>query len=174
MHLIKSILFVSLAACSTAMPSRRQANVLQVQDYAQFQISDGLAGNALQEVAEKFPVEQFRANLAGVSQQDLDILKAARETAEAAETDAGGFNDAIAQVGEDSNDGKALQTGKIKNKVLKLELQVLALQIEQAQGDDNQEKIDEEQQKLDKNVATDKESAGDQSQSINFQGSSQP
>ncbi|EEU43204.1 uncharacterized protein NECHADRAFT_106308 [Fusarium vanettenii 77-13-4] len=168
MHLVKSILFASLAACSTAMPSRRQANVLQVQDYAQFQISDGLAGNALQEV------EQFRANLAGVSQQDLEILKAARETAEAAETDAGGFNDAIAQVGEDSNDGKALQTGKIKNKVLKLELQVLALQIEQAQGDDNQEKIDEEQQKLDKNVATDKESAGDQSQSVNFQGSSQP
>jgi hypothetical protein len=56
MHLIKSILFASLAACSTAMPSRRQANVLQVQDYAQFQISDGVAGNALQEVAEKFPV----------------------------------------------------------------------------------------------------------------------
>ncbi|KAM0436007.1 hypothetical protein ACHAPT_002899 [Fusarium lateritium] len=156
------------------MPSRRQANVLQVQDYVQFQISDGVAGNALQEVAEKFPVEEFRSNLAGVSEQDLEILKAARQTAEAAETDAGGFNDAIDQVGEDSDDGKALQTGKIKNKVLKLELQVLALQIAQAQGEDNQDKIDEEQQKLDKNVATDQESAGDQSQSINFQGSSQP
>ncbi|KAH7143890.1 hypothetical protein EDB81DRAFT_884487 [Dactylonectria macrodidyma] len=174
MYLSKAMLFVSLAASAIALPSHKRADLLQVQDYVQFQISDGLAGNSLKEVAAKFPVEEFRANLAGVSANDLAILKAARETAEAAETDAGGFNDAIDQVGEDSDDGIALQTGKIKNKVLKLELQVLALQIELAQGDGNQAKIDEEQAKLDKNVATDRENEGDQSQSINFSGSSQP
>ncbi|KAH8686912.1 hypothetical protein BGZ61DRAFT_589307 [Ilyonectria robusta] len=174
MYLSKAILFVSLAASAIASPIRERADLLQVQAYAQFQISDGVAGNALEEVAAKFPVKEFRANLAGVSANDLAILKAARETAEAAETDAGGFNDAIDQVGEDSDDGIALQTGKIKNKVLKLELQVLALQIELAQGDGDQAKIDEEQTKLDKNVATDQAGAGDQSQSINFAGSSQP
>lgn len=63
---------------------------------------------------------------------------------------------------------------KIKNKVLKLELQVLALQIQLAQGDGDQANIDEEQAKLDKNVATDREGTGDQSQSINFSGNSQP
>ncbi|KAF7551617.1 hypothetical protein G7Z17_g4870 [Cylindrodendrum hubeiense] len=174
MYLSKAILFVSLAASTIASPSRKRADLLQVQDYAQFQISDGVAGNALEEVAAKFPVDEFRANLAGVSANDLAILKAARETAEAAEADEGGFNDAIDQVGENSDDGIALQTGKIKNKVLKLELQVLALQIELAQGNGDQAKIDEEQTKLDKNVATDQEGAGDQSQSINFAGTSQP
>ncbi|KAH7159888.1 hypothetical protein B0J13DRAFT_616686 [Dactylonectria estremocensis] len=174
MYLSRAILFVSLVASTIAAPSRKRADLLQVQAYAQFQISDGLAGNALEEVAKKFPVEEFRANLAGVSANDLAILKAARETAEAAETDAGGFNDAIDQVGEDSDDGIALQTGKIKNKVLKLELQVLALQIQLAQGDGDQANIDEEQAKLDKNVATDREGTGDQSQSINFSGNSQP
>ncbi|KAL6414660.1 small secreted protein [Ilyonectria robusta] len=111
MYLSKAILFVSLAASAIASPIRERADLLQVQAYAQFQISDGVAGNALEEVAAKFPVKEFRANLAGVSANDLAILKAARETAEAAETDAGGFNDAIDQVGEDSDDGIALQTG---------------------------------------------------------------
>ncbi|CAM1503022.1 Fc.00g077980.m01.CDS01 [Cosmosporella sp. VM-42] len=174
MYLAKAIIFASLVVLSTEVPIHKRADLLQVQDYAQFQISDGLAGNALQEVAEKFPVDEFRANLAGVSQTDLAILDAARKTAESAETSAGGFNDAIEQVGEESDDGQALQAGKIKNKVLKLELEVLVLQIEQAQGSDNQDKIDEEQQKLDNNVVTDKESAGNQSQSVNFEGTSQP
>ncbi|KAK7402811.1 hypothetical protein QQX98_011439 [Neonectria punicea] len=173
MFLSKAILFLSLVTSTVASPTKR-ADLLQVQDYSQFQISDGVAGNALEEVAQKFPVAQFRANLAGVSENDLAILKAARETAEGAEADAGGFNDAIDQVGKDSDDGIALQAGKIKNKVLKLELQVLALQIEIAQGGGDQAKLDTEQAKLDKNVATDQESAGNQSQSINFAGSSQP
>ncbi|KAF7559100.1 hypothetical protein G7046_g5068 [Stylonectria norvegica] len=168
MYLPKLVLLVSMIAASVAAPVQKRADILQVQDYAQFQISDGVAGKALQEVAEKFPVDQFRADLAGVSKNDLAVIQAARETAEAAETDAGGFNDAIEQVGEDSNDGKALSTGKIKNKVLKLELEVLALQIQQAQGEDNQDKIDQEQKKLDNNVATDQKNAGNQSQSVNF------
>ncbi|KEZ45546.1 hypothetical protein SAPIO_CDS1880 [Scedosporium apiospermum] len=159
----------------TFVASVLAVDLLTVQDYADFQISDGVAGNALAEVAAKFPVEEFRADLAAVSENDLAILKAARETAEDAETESGGFNDAIdAAGGKNTEEGAALQIGKIKNKVLKLELFSLVLQIEQAQGADNQDKLDEELAKLAKNVATDEDSAGETSQSVNFQGSSQP
>jgi hypothetical protein len=57
-------------------------------------------------------VAQFSADLAGVSENDLAILKAARETAEAAETDA--FNPAIAAAGKSTAEGKALQAGYVR------------------------------------------------------------
>lgn len=97
-------------------------------------------------------------------------------TAEAAETDAGGFNDAIdAAGGTSSAAGKPLQVGKIKNKVLKLQLEVLALQIEQAQsGKDNSAKIAEEQTKLNNNIKLDAAAAGQTSQSVDFQGDDAP
>ncbi|CAI4216273.1 unnamed protein product [Parascedosporium putredinis] len=152
-----------------------QQNVLSVQDYADFQISDGVAGNALAEVAAKFPVEEFRANLAGVSADDLAILKAARQTAENAETDAGGFNEAIeAAGGKNTEEGARLQVGKIKNKVLKLELFSLLLEIEQAQGQDRTEDIADKQKKLANNIKIDEDAAGDASQSVDFQGDSAP
>lgn len=97
-------------------------------------------------------------------------------TAEAAETDAGGFNEAIdAAGGTDSAEGQPLQVGKIKNKVEKLYLEVLALQIEQAQtGEDNSAKIAEEQAKLDNNIKLDEAAAGEPSQSVDFQGDDAP
>jgi preprotein translocase subunit SecF len=121
-------------------------------------------------------VQIDETNLAAVSADDLAIIKAARVTAEAAETDAGGFNDAIdAAGGTSSTAGKALQVGKIKNKVLKLQLEVLALQIDQAQsGKDNSDKIAAEQKKLDNNISTDTASAGETSQSVDFQGDDSP
>ena len=92
-------------------------------------------------------------------------------TAEAAETDAGGFNEAIDAAGEDTTAGEALQVGKIKNKVLKLELEVLGLQIDQAQGGkDNTAKIAAETKKLNKNVQLDTDAAGQTSQSVDFTG----
>ncbi|KAF4122554.1 hypothetical protein GMORB2_7546 [Geosmithia morbida] len=164
---------VSALALPTALQGKAQkrAGVLSASDYANyadFQISDGVAGNALDEVNEKFPIDT--SDLANVDDADLEIIKTARETAEAAETDAGGFNEAIDAAGEDTEEGEALQVGKIKNKVLKLQLEVLALQIEQAKGEDNAEKLEEEQTKLNKNIATDQESAGETSQSVNFTG----
>lgn len=62
----------------------------------------------------------------------------------------------------------ALQNGKIKNKVLKLQLEVLGLQIEQAQGKDTQSQIDAETTKLNTNIALDKKAAGQASQSVVF------
>ncbi len=78
--------------------------------------------------------------------------------AEDAETGTGGFNDEIAAAA--NGDTTALQNGKIKNKVLKLQLEVLGLQIEAAQGNADQDKIDEETTKLNTNIALDKAAAG--------------
>ncbi len=114
------------------------------------------------------------SDLAAVDAEDLAIIKAARETAEAAETDAGGFNEAIAAAGKSTAAGKALQVGKIKNKVLKLQLEVLALQIEAAQGDDNAAKIAEEQKKLTNNINLDKKAAGQKSTPVDFDGDDAP
>ncbi|KAL2180351.1 uncharacterized protein P884DRAFT_289768 [Thermothelomyces heterothallicus CBS 202.75] len=174
----KAAVLFSLLASSFALPTGSadrtvKRGVLSVQNYSEFQVSDGVAGNALAEVNAKFPIDT--SNLASVSDEDLAILKAARKTAEAAETKAGGFNEAIkAAGGTKTTAGQALQNGKIKNKVLKLQLQVLALQIEAAKGEDTAAKLAEEQKKLDKNVQLDKEAAGQRSQSVNFQGTSQP
>jgi hypothetical protein len=116
-----------------------------------------------------------QSDFASVDAEDIAILKAARETAEAAEVDAGGFNEAIeAAGGKDTPEGQALQIGKIKNKVLKLQLQVLTLQIEAAQGKDTAEKLAKQRTKLEKNIAQDEEAAGQTSASVDFQGSSQP
>jgi hypothetical protein len=72
----------------------------------------------------------------------------------------GGFNE---QIDAASGDTTALENGKIKNKVLKLKLEVLALQIEAAQGDPDDAKIQEEQTKLDKNISLDEAAAGEAS-----------
>lgn len=105
-----------------------------------------------------------------VSAGDLAIIQAARETAEAAETDA--FNTQIKAASGDA--AKALQNGKIKNKVLKLFLEVSALQIQQAQGASNQDKIDVEQKKLTNNINLDKKAAGGASKGVIFTGDVQP
>lgn len=106
----------------------------------------------------------------GVSSSDLAIINAARETAEDAETDA--FNSQIEAASGSA--ATALQNGKIKNKVLKLFLEVSALQIQQAQGADNQDKIDEEQTKLNNNISLDTKAAGQTSKGVAFTGDVQP
>ncbi|KAJ0121449.1 hypothetical protein J7T55_008613 [Diaporthe amygdali] len=170
MYIKAAVLF--LAASALALPTvqdgnHKRAAVLTKQSYADFQVSDGVAGNALAEVQAKFPIDEN--DLANVDPADAAIIKAARVTAEDAEVNTGGFNDAIAAASGDAAD--ALQVGKIKNKVLKLKLEVLDLGISQAQGgSDNTAKIAAEQKKLDTNIATDKKSAGQTSQSVNFQG----
>jgi hypothetical protein len=88
----------------------------------------------------------------------LQIIQDARVVAEDAETGTGGFNDEIAAAGDGNT--TALQNGKIKNKVLKLQLEVLGLQIEAAQGNADQAKIDEETTKLNSNIALDEAAAG--------------
>lgn len=121
---------------------------------------------AWHETAEKLtspsqPLQIDLTNLASVSAADLKILKTAAQVAEQAEVGTGGFNDELAANG--NADDTALQNGKIKNKVLKLQLQVLALQVEAAQGDADQAKLDEETTKLNKNVQLDVAAKGQKS-----------
>lgn len=102
----------------------------------------------------------------------MAIIAKAAQISEDAETGTGGFNDAIAAAGgTQTTAGTALQNGKIKNKVLKLQTDVLRLQIEQAQG---KSVLDTELQqqitKLNTNVALDKAAAGQTSQSVSFSG----
>lgn len=93
-----------------------------------------------------------------------------------AETEAGGFNEAIEGAGgQNTAAGRPLQIGKIKNKVLKLRLSQLILATEVAQGrTDRAAKLQEQTTKLNKNVELDEAATGQRSQSVNFQGSSRP
>lgn len=138
------------------------------QDYASFQISDGVAGNAQAEANAVF-VDPFNGvDLATVG-ADAATVESMRKLAEAAETDQ--FNPAIAAA--TGADATALQNGKIKNKVLKLTGETQAIKIKlavaQAAGDDTSDletKLATEQKKLDTNIATDKKNAGAASKGV--------
>ncbi|KAF2488945.1 hypothetical protein BU16DRAFT_553686 [Lophium mytilinum] len=168
MRFSSTLLLIGLTTSVFAAPLdnayHKRAAVLTTRAYADFQISDGVAGNALAEVQAKFPIDE--TDLANVDPADVSIISDARTTAESAETDA--FNPAIAAASGAA--ATALQNGKIKNKVLKLKLEVLQLQIEQAQGSDNAAKITTETTKLNTNIALDKKAAGQASQSVAFTG----
>ncbi|KAF8908795.1 hypothetical protein CPB85DRAFT_1222522 [Mucidula mucida] len=132
--------------------------------YADFQISDGVAGDAEAEANAVFVTPFAGVDLATLD--DSDDIETMRQAAEAAETD--DFNPAIDAASGDAAD--ALQVGKIKNKVLKLTGEVQVLNIKAAAaGDDTsslEDKLAAEQKKLDTNIATDKASAGATSQSV--------
>ncbi|KAK0656624.1 hypothetical protein B0T16DRAFT_315860 [Cercophora newfieldiana] len=172
---LNTVFLFSLVASTLALPTAISSRphkraILTTQSYSQFQVSNGVGGNALAEVAQKFPVDE--SNLADLDPEDLAIIKAAGEVAEDAEVGPGGFNEAIeAAGGKNTAAGKALQVGKIKNKVLKLQLSVLALGAEVAQGrTDRAAKLQEQKTKLAKNVQLDEDAAGQRSTPVNFQG----
>ncbi|TLD20341.1 hypothetical protein PspLS_08367 [Pyricularia sp. CBS 133598] len=170
-------LILALATAAVALPTSQQldkrAGILKKEPYAQFQVSDGVGGDALAEVKKKFPIDD--AKIASIDPADLQIIKDARITAEKAETE--GFDPAIAKAtGEEKDE---LEVGKIKNKVLKLQLEVETIQAGLAQGAKTQSaedkkkqeaKLDEEKKKLDKNIAADKKNAGKKSKSVAFNG----
>ncbi|KAF2705473.1 hypothetical protein K504DRAFT_387796 [Pleomassaria siparia CBS 279.74] len=160
-------LVLSLSAVSLGAPVVAK-RALTEQSFNQFSVSSGVAGNALAEVNAKFPVDT--SNLASVSASDLAIISKAAQISESAEVDAGGFNDALKGVTGSAQ--TALQCGKIKNKVLKLQTDVLRLQIQQAQGKAGLEgQLAAQQKKLATNVALDVKSKGQTCTGINFAGS---
>ncbi|KAI9648185.1 hypothetical protein NHQ30_002817 [Ciborinia camelliae] len=179
MHFSTLAILFSLSVASLAAPvdtlkrattKAESASVLTAGSYSDFQVSDGIAGNALAEVNAKFPIDT--SNLADVSAADLDIISRAAQISEDAETGTGGFNDAIAAAGgTGTTAGTALQIGKIKNKVLKLQTDVLRIQIETAQGNTGStSELAAQQKKLATNVALDVAQAGNKSTSITFSG----
>lgn len=98
--------------------------------YADFQISEGVAGDA-QARAEAIFVDPFEGvDLATLDDQVAKDIETMRKAAEAAETEK--FNPAIeAAGGTKSAEGAILQAGKIGNKVAKLtaETQVLKIKV---------------------------------------------
>ena len=98
-----------------------------MRSYSQFQISDGVGGNA-QAAANAVFVDPFNnVDLTTVSSDVLTAMNNMREAAESAETD-----DFDPQIDAASGaDADALQVGKIQNKVLKLtgEVQVLNIKV---------------------------------------------
>ncbi|OSX66780.1 hypothetical protein POSPLADRAFT_1037719 [Postia placenta MAD-698-R-SB12] len=139
------------------------------QAYADFQISDGVAGNAQAEANAVF-VDPFNGvDLSTVDSDTVETINTMREAAESAETD-----DFDPQIDAASGDAAtALQNGKIKNKVLKLTGEVQALNIKiavaQASGSDTSDlesQLATEQGKLTTNIATDTKNAGQTSQGV--------
>ncbi|KAJ4376004.1 hypothetical protein N0V83_001284 [Neocucurbitaria cava] len=158
-------LVLSLSATSLGAPTTKRA--LTAQSFNEFTVSGGVAGNALAEVNANFPVDT--TDLAGVSASDLAIISSAAQISEQAEVATGGFNDALKAVSGDA--ATALQNGKIKNKVLKLQTDVLRLQIEQAQGKSGLDsQLAAQQKKLATNVALDVKAKGQASTAISFDG----
>ncbi|KAH9933553.1 uncharacterized protein BXZ73DRAFT_100938 [Epithele typhae] len=162
-----SVFVIALGSIASAAPIMRRA--FQLQDYAAFQISDGVAGNAAAEANAVFVTPFSGVDLASVDSTTLKAVQTMREAAEAAETDQ--FNPAIeAATGATAT---ALQNGKIKNKVLKLTGEVQALQIQLAQAkaagkstSSIQSNIAAEQKKLDTNIAIDTKNAGQASKGV--------
>ena len=110
--------------------------MLPFASYADFQISDGTAGDAEAKANAVFVDPLAGLDLASLDDSVASNMETMRKAAEAAETDQ--FNPAIeAASGADAD---ALQNGKIQNKVLKLtgEVQVLKIKLAKAQaaGDD--------------------------------------
>ncbi|KAI0829545.1 hypothetical protein F5Y06DRAFT_211391 [Hypoxylon sp. FL0890] len=151
---------IALIAASAAAV---QAGVFTQQTYNDISISGGVAGNAEQEALAVFSALDPN-NLAAADDDDIDFLKSVNRICNDAEDKA--FNPAIdAASGEEAD---ALQRGKIKNKVLKLEATILRLKIQQAQGDDVADDMAAEQKKLDNNIKQDEDEAGKASTFLSF------
>jgi len=168
-----AILFLmsSLSISSYARPVPDPSNSMSKrafieQAYNDFQISDGVGGNAQAQANAVFSDNFAGVDLATVSADDLDAINTMAKAAVDAEDT---FNTAIdAASGADAD---ALNVGKIKNKVLKLSGEVLALQIKQAQGDASAaDDLATEQTKLTKDVGVDVQNAGKPSKSVQFDG----
>ncbi|KAH9468118.1 hypothetical protein MJO28_006569 [Puccinia striiformis f. sp. tritici] len=128
------------------------AKIFPFKEYAEFQISDGVAGHAL-EAAQKVFVEPFKGDLSQITQNDLNNLVTMSLAAIENEK---GFNKVKSKSGP-------LAAGKTANKVLKLvgEIQVIELHNKLGlQQVDTEARIKEHQTKLTKNTKLDRQNAG--------------
>ncbi|XXH02938.1 hypothetical protein Hte_009328 [Hypoxylon texense] len=148
-----------IAAAAAAV----QAGVFTQKNYDDISISGGVAGNAEQEALAVFSALDMN-DLASADEDDIDFLKSVNSICNDAEDEA--FNPAIdAASGEEAD---ALQRGKIKNKVLKLEATILRLMIQQAQGEDVSADMATESKKLQNNIQQDEDEAGNASTFLSF------
>lgn len=158
-------LVAAFAATALALPSttHKKRGVFTQQNYDDISISGGTAGNGEAEALAVFSALDLN-DLASADEADIDFLDSVNGICNDAEV--GVFNPAIeAASGEEA---AALQRGKIKNKILKLEATMIRLMIEQAQGEDVSAEIEAEQKKLNNNISQDEEEAGNESTFLSF------
>ncbi|THG95556.1 hypothetical protein EW026_g6117 [Hermanssonia centrifuga] len=167
--IIPALISLTGAAPVPSVGSVVKRAAFELQDYADFQISDGKTGTAQAEAAAIFLDPFDGVDLATVDDDTQNAIQSMREAAEDAETDQ--FNPAIADASGAA--ATALQNGKIKNKVLKLtgEVQVLNIKIAKANasGDDTsdlEDQLSTETKKLNTNIATDVKNAGQVSKGV--------
>jgi hypothetical protein len=70
MHFTKFYVAISLISSAVALPISGTSiarRALQFREYADFQISDGVSGNALAEAKAKFPVRKFNHLIIAIS-----------------------------------------------------------------------------------------------------------
>jgi hypothetical protein len=70
MHFTKFYVAISLISSAIALPISSTSiarRALQFREYADFQISDGVAGNALDEAKAKFPVRKLNRSIVTIS-----------------------------------------------------------------------------------------------------------
>ncbi|ORY66986.1 small secreted protein [Pseudomassariella vexata] len=150
----------AIAAPTSLSNKAHKRGVFTTQTYNDISISGGVAGNAEAEALAVFSA----LDIDNADEADIDFLSSVNSICNDAEE--GAFNPAIDEA--DGEEADALQRGKIKNKVLKLEATLLRLQIEQAQGADVADEIAAEQKKLDNNISQDVEAAGLPSTALEF------
>lgn len=150
-------------ALSAAAPGRVKRGVFTTQAYNDISISGGVAGNAESEALAVFSALDLN-DLASADEDDIDFLKSVNSICNDAEKEV--FNTALETATGAEKD--AIQRGKIKNKVLKLEATMIRLMIEQAQGNDVADEIAAEQKKLDNNISQDEDEAGQESTFLAF------
>ncbi|KNF02100.1 hypothetical protein PSTG_04598 [Puccinia striiformis f. sp. tritici PST-78] len=183
--LFVSIVWSSQLVCSRSITQTASGDViihtfakrgLTLQDYPNFQISNGVAGRCAQKAASVFlkPYELNQEKLiqtnplkVQITKADLDTCKTMNRAAVDAEDK---FVFAINNVGSKSSVGRELENGKICNKVLKLTAAVLCLQMElklKPSSDSSRTiKLDDEIKKLQKNIQLDQAAKGQRQHSF--------
>ncbi|RYP24355.1 hypothetical protein DL765_000619 [Monosporascus sp. GIB2] len=158
--------FAAPLAARTGVDLAKRQSAFSKKTYDQLSISGGVAGNAEQEALSALSGLNLN-NLASATQDDIAFLDSVNKICNQAEKNA--FNVAIDRAS--GEEAAALQRGKIKNKVLKLEATMMRLMIDQAQGKDVADKIEAESKKLNNNIQQDKAEAGKTSTFLSFDAS---
>ncbi|EFP85457.2 uncharacterized protein PGTG_11813 [Puccinia graminis f. sp. tritici CRL 75-36-700-3] len=160
-----SYLFIGAKPTGTLLPGSPSktgpSKIFPYRKYEDFQISDGVAGQSL-ENAQKVFVTPFEGKLSEITQTDLNNLVAM--SIEAIQNEQR-FNQAQGKTGGSKKNGnQALAAGKTANKVLKLvgEIQVLELhkKLNLQQLADPEARLKEHQVKLAKNTKLDRANRG--------------
>jgi len=158
-----------LSQISVAVPITKRTSEFGLQSYADFQISDGVGGNAESQANAVFVTPFDGVDLSTVDSTSLANVETMHQDAEDAETS--DFDPQIAAASGAAAD--ALNVGKIKNKVLKLTGEIQGLKIKLAQQQSKGEStsstessITEEQTKLTNNIKLDQANAGKTSKGV--------